>query len=372
LLNCINRLGRFQTMQGRLHAAAATYRRADTALSGPSGRRGVVETTGYHVGLGLIHLQWNDLDRAEHHLGRAVDLVTGAFTVEADQVTDSYVYLARLQQARGRPAAARATLAEFAGLARQRGFFSLLLDRGQAEQARLALRQLELPAAISWADARGPGADAADYRCEDQQLTFARILLARTRFTAAESRAENASTLLDELLETAQARGRVNSVIEILALRALAQHVQHHPAAVNTLEQALQLAAPEGYVRVFLDEGAPMAALLAELLSSLRRTARPLRDDRLLSYARRLLVAFESPAGRASDDRHPLLDPLTAREAEVLELIAVGLSNNEIAARLFVATSTVKSYTHSIFRRLGVASRTEAIAEARARQLLTD
>ena len=115
-----------------------------------------------------------------------------------------------------------------------------------------------------------------------------------------------------------------------------------------------------------------MAALLAELLKSLRRTVRAPQDDTLLSYVRRLLVAFETPEGRTSDGRHPLLDPLTAREAEVLELIAIGLSNSEIAARLFVATSTVKSYTNSIFRRLGVASRTEAIAEARARQLLSD
>jgi LuxR family maltose regulon positive regulatory protein len=83
------------------------------------------------------------------------------------------------------------------------------------------------------------------------------------------------------------------------------------------------------------------------------------------------LVALETLAGRTSDARQPLVDPLTAREAEVLELIAVGLSNRDIADRLFVATSTVKSYTNSIFRRLGVASRTEAVAEARARQLLS-
>ena len=116
-----------------------------------------------------------------------------------------------------------------------------------------------------------------------------------------------------------------------------------------------------------------MAALSAELLKSLRRKALAPEDDSMPSYVRRLLVTFETPAGRASDGRQPpLVDPLTAREAEVLELIAIGLSNREIAARLFVATSTVKSYTNSIFRRLGVASRTEAVAEARARQLLSD
>jgi LuxR family transcriptional regulator, maltose regulon positive regulatory protein len=372
LLNCINRLGRFQTMQGRLRVAAATYQRATAAVPGIGRRRDAVETAGFHVGIGLIHLQRNDLDPAEHHLRRAVDLIAGAFTVEADQVTDSYVYLARLQQVRGQPAAAQATLAEFASLARQRGFFSLLLDRGEAEEARLALRQLDLPAATDWAEAQGFGAEAPDYRCEDQQLTLARVLLAQARLSPTSSCAEDALVLLDRLLEAAQPLGRLNSVIEILTLRALVQHAQQHPDAVNTLERALGLAAPEGYVRVFLDEGVPMAALLAELLKSLRRKAQTPQDDSLLSYVRRLLMAFETPVGRAPNGRQPLLDPLTAREYEVLKLIAIGLSNREIAARLFVATSTVKSYTNSIFRRLGVASRIEAVAEARARELLSD
>ena len=111
-----------------------------------------------------------------------------------------------------------------------------------------------------------------------------------------------------------------------------------------------------------------MAALLTELLKSLRRKAQGVQDDALLNYVRRLLAAFETPGG----GHQPLVDPLTAREREVLELIAIGLSNREIAARLFVATSTVKSYTNSIFRRLGVDSRTQAVAEARARQLLSN
>jgi LuxR family transcriptional regulator, maltose regulon positive regulatory protein len=371
LLNCINRLGRLQTMQGRLRTAAATYQKASAAGAGQGGRWDAVETAGYHVGLGLIHLEWNDLDPAERHLMRAVDLIAGAFTVEADMVTDGYVYLARLQQARGQPAAARATLEEFARLARQRNFFSLLRDRGEAEQARLALRQLDLPTAVSWAEAWGRGGEASDYRCEDQQLTLARVLLAQGRVLAEDSYANEALNLLNRLLEAAQRGGRFNSVIEILTLRALAQHAQHHPDAVNTLERALRLAEPEGYIRLFLEEGVPMAAVLAELLKSLRRKAQAVQDDSLLSYVRRLLVAFETPVGRASAGRQPLLDPLTARESEVLELIAIGLSNREIAARLFVATSTVKSYTNSIFRRLGVASRTEAVAEARARQLLS-
>jgi LuxR family transcriptional regulator, maltose regulon positive regulatory protein len=371
LLNFINRLGRFQTMQGRLKAAAATYLTAAEAISGPDGRRGVLETAGYHVGLGLIHLQWNDLDSAEHHLMRAVELIAGAFTVEADVVTDSYLYLARLQQARGQPAAARATLDEFANLARHRGFFPLLLQRGEAEQARLALRESDLSAASGWAEARAPEAEDADYRREDQHLTLARILLAQGRLPSMKSCVGEAFVLLDRLLQEAERAGRFNSVIEIMMLRAMAEQAQHTPDAINSLERALRLAEPEGYIRVFVEEGLPIATLLAELLRSLRRKVQGEQYNSLLSYVRRLLLAFETPGGPAAAGHQPLIDPLTARELEVLELIAIGLSNRDIAARLFVATSTVKSYTNTIFRRLGVGSRTEAVAEARARQLLS-
>jgi LuxR family maltose regulon positive regulatory protein len=368
LLNAINRLARLQTMQGRLKAAATTYETATNAVSGPDGRRGVVDIAGFHVGLGLIHLQWNDLDSAERHLMRAVDMVSEAFTVEADVVIDGYLHLARLQQARGDAAQARATLDEFASLARRRNFFSLLLDRGEAEQARLALRQSDLPAAVGWAEARALGAADPNFRSEDLDLTLARILLAQGRLLATGSQVDDALNLLNRLLGAAQRSGRFNSVIEILSLRALAQQALNHPDAVTSLEQALRLAEPENYIRVFVEEGAPMAALLTELLKSLRRTTHGAQDDALLSYIRRLLAAFESPG----NGDQQLVNPLTAREREVLELIAIGLSNQEIAARLFVATSTIKSYTNSIFRRLGVESRTQAVAEARARQLLSN
>ena len=180
-----------------------------------------------------------------------------------------------------------------------------------------------------------------------------------------------ALVLLDRLLEAAERGGRFNSVIEIMTLRALAEQAQHKPDAVIPLERALRLAEPEGYIRVFVEEGLPMATLLAELLKSLRRKAQGAQYNSLLSYVRRLLLAFETPGGPAAAGHQLLVDPLTARELEVLELLAIGLSNRDIAARLFVATSTVKSYTNSIFRRLGVGSRTEAVAEARARQLLS-
>lgn len=166
----------------------------------------------------------------------------------------------------------------------------------------------------------------------------------------------------------------MGSVIEILVLRALALKKRANPSeALAALERALILAQPEGYVRIFVDEGEPMATLLSELLNMRRKGPREAHNRILLEYLRWLLAAFESPRPSAEPSTEPpLLAPLTARETEVLELIASGLANREIANRLFVEVSTVKSYANSIFRKLGVQSRTQAVAEARALHLISD
>jgi LuxR family transcriptional regulator, maltose regulon positive regulatory protein len=380
LLRSIDFLARLRTLQGRLRAAAATYEESAQVASGRDGLRGAVNSAAYYVGLGDIHREWNDLDSAESHLRRGVDLFTGTLSVDADVVTHGYLSLARLQQARGRHADAQATLEEFADLALQRDFFSLLTARGEAALARLALVQDDLPAAVSWAEASGLSAcDEPSYRREEQYLTRARVLIAQGQPGPMNSCLDDALGLLDRLFKAAEGAGRMGSVIEILALRALAlQARQEWSESLPTLESALTLAEPEGYVRVFVDEGAPMAALLSEILKR-RRGPRNARQRAVSVYARRLLVAFESPhtntepaAGRAPESDRPMLDPLTAREREVLELIAEGLSNREIAARLFIATSTVKGYVHSLLRKLEADSRTKAISRARDLHLLSE
>jgi LuxR family maltose regulon positive regulatory protein len=286
-----------------------------------------------------------------------------------------------LQQARGRHAEAQATLEEFAEMARQRDFFSLLAARGEAALARLALVQDDLAAAVSWAEASGLGAcDEPSYRREEQYLTRARVLIAQGRLDPRGSYLDDALGLLDRLFEAAEGAGRMGSVIEILALRALAlQARQEGSESLPTLESALTLAEPEGYVRVFVDEGAPMAVLLSEIFKRQRRGARNARQRAVSIYAGRLLVAFESPhtntespVGRAPEGDRPMLDPLTAREREVLELIAEGLSNRQIAARLFIEVGTVKGYVHSLLRKLEADSRTKAISRARELHLLSE
>jgi len=384
LLRIINFLARLRTLQGRLRAAAATYEEAAEVVSGSDGVRDVGgNSAAYYAGLGDIQREWNDLDAAESHLRRGTDLDARALMVDADVVTHGYLSLARLEQARGRGADALATLEEFANLARQRSFSSRLVARGKAARARLALIQENLPAAVSWAEASGLGVDAEpNYPREEEYLTLVRVLIAQGQNDAMGSYLDDALGLLDRLCEAAEGGGRMGSVIEILALRALALQAQYESSdALGELERSLVLAEPEGYVRLFLDEGMPMAALLSELFKAWSKGPRDALQHPLLGYVRRLLAAFEWPhtstdplvtGGYDPGQDQPLREHLTAREREVLELIARGLSNQEIASRLFIATSTVKGYVHSILRKLEVDSRTQAISRARELHLVSE
>ncbi len=383
LLNCINHLARMRTLQGRLQAAAATHEEAASVASGRYGSRDLVNSAAYYVGLGDIHREWNDLDSAESHLSRGTDLVAGAMMVEADVVAHSRLSLAHLQQARGRSADAFVTLEEFATLARQRDFVPRLVARGEAGQARLALMKDDLSAAVRWAEASELGAgDEPDYSREEEYLTLVRVLIAQGRLDPMSSYLDDALGLLDRLFKIAEGGGRMGSVIEILALRALALQAQHESSeALAALEQSLLLAQPEGYVRIFVEEGVPMAALLSELLKARSKGPRDAQQPPLLDYVRLLLAVFESPhtstdpaapSGSAAGQDQPLLDPPTAREQEVLVLIAEGLSNREIAARLFIEVGTVKGYIHSLLRKLEVDNRTKAVARARELHLFSE
>ena len=371
-------LARMRTLQGRLRTAVATYEEA-AALMSKCNRLPDVggNSAAYYAGLGEIYREWNDLDAAERHLKHARDFIIGTLMVDANVVMHVYLCLARLQQARGRGAEARATLEEFAKLARRYDVFPLLVARAEAAQARLALLQDDLPAAVSWAEASGLGTeDEPYYPFEEQYLTLVRTLIAQGRLDLAGSRLVSALYLLDRLFREADAGGRIGSVIEVLALRALALQTRHeYNEALATLERSLVLAEPEGYVRVYLDEGRPMATLLSELLQMRRKEPRDPHQHVVLGYAQRLLAAFEVPpdsGGNALEKAHPPPEHLTAREGEVLALIAKGLSKRQIAVMLFIEVGTVKGYVHSILRKLEVDSRTRAAARARELRLVSE
>jgi LuxR family maltose regulon positive regulatory protein len=168
--------------------------------------------------------------------------------------------------------------------------------------------------------------------------------------------------LLKRLLESAEAEGRTAIIIEALALQALAEWQRgEQPGAMTALERALRTAEPEGYVRLFADFGLPMARLLQEARS---RAVMP-------NYVARLLAAIGDDLAISAPMEAALPEPLSPREQEILELIAAGLTNPEIAIKLVISPETVKKHTGNIYGKLGVHSRTEAAARARALNLLT-
>ena len=296
LLRSYNFLARLRTLQGRLRTASATYGEATGVVSGRDRLWHAVNSAAYYVGLGDIHREWNQLDSAESHLRRGIDLVSEALTVDADTVAHGFLSLARLQQARGRHADARATLEEFANLARQRDYFPLLLARGEAAQARLALMQDDLPSAVGWAEASGLGADdEPDYPREDEYLTLARVLIAQGRLDPVARYLDHVLGLLDRLCKAAEGGGRMGSLVEIVALRALALKARDESSeALAALERALTLAESEGYVRLFLDERVPMETLLSEFINGRPKGPHDARRHAVFGYARQLLAMFES------------------------------------------------------------------------------
>ena len=242
---------------------------------------------------------------------------------------------------------------------------TVLLNPVPAQQARLQLAQGNLAAAARWARERGLGPDDdPGYPREREYLVLARVLLAQDR-------PDPALGLLERLHAVAATQGRTGSIIEIQALHALALAATgDEDAAVDELAQALMLACPQGYVRVFADEGAPMAALLARLVAA-QKAGQGAASGVPVGCLARVLRAFaEKEAGpgarRGGAAAVPgLVDQLTARELDVLRLLAAGTPNSRIAEQLVVSLDTAKKHVSHLLGKLGAANRTEAVTRAR-------
>ena len=378
LLTTVVTLAAFQRRQGRLREAAVTYREAAEVVREPAALRGIPNAAAYYFGLGDLLYEGNNLDASEDLLRQGRDLVRGRLLAEGDAVSRGYIALARLQQARGDGRGAQVTLDELAEVARQRRFIDHLIARGVAARAHLALLQGDLQTAVQWADTRAPWPDDdLSYPHELEYLTLARVRIMQGRSKPAGPYLHDALHLLDRLLESAEAGGRMDSVIAILVLRALALHEQGNlNAALAALERALALAAPEGYVRIFVNEGTPMTALLARALVE---RAWGLGDGKqgyyVRDYVHKLLAVFQAEGSAPHAGSHlpssaprslvPDGEVLTERELEVLRLLVAGRSNQAIADELVVAVGTVKRHVNSILGKLGVQSRLEAVARAR-------
>ncbi len=372
-------LGFVQRARGELDAAAETYRWALEISRAPDGR-GLPAAGIAHVGLAQIAYQRDELGIALEYATEGVALcrqLNTALTAAAGPMTYSrpvaagLATLARIRLAEGDPTGALDILGEYQLGGASHGVASLL-DPLPALRARLLLVQGSLAAVVRWASERGLSAsDAASYAREPEHLVLARLLLAQDQ-------PDRARALLDRLLALAETQERTSSIIEINVLRALVvSAIGDQLDAVGTLASALELAYPQGYVRLFADEGARMGELLSQLVA-VQRSDRTTARDVPLGYLGQLLRVIEHDASPSTSMASRgtgipgLVEPLTEREREVLVLVATGKTNRQIAGELFVALDTVKKHVSHIFEKLGATNRTEATARARELGLLVD
>jgi LuxR family maltose regulon positive regulatory protein len=352
---CAIALADIRLAQGRLNEATATYEQALELALAEAGRplRGAADM---YVGLAGVHRERNDLHAAAGFLRRSEDLGPGSGLPQ-----NPYrfrVAQAAVSEAEGDLDGALALLAEAEQL--YAGDYFPNVRPVHAVKARILVRQGRLAEARVWAAAHGVTPDGElHYLREFEHITLARVLLAESS-GADPASLHTARRLLDRLLESARSGGRAGSVIEIRILQALALHQQGNPgAALTALKEATALAEPEGYVRIFADEGPPMASLLK---TALKRSASS-------PYLRRLLAATDS-----REDTAPatpgLVEPLSDREQDVLRLLGTDLSGPAIASELSVSLNTVRTHTSRIYAKLNVNNRRAAVRRARELNLL--
>jgi LuxR family maltose regulon positive regulatory protein len=331
-------LGQIQETENQLYLAAESYRRVLQLAGDPPGPAACEA----YLGLARVCYQWNDLAAAEQHGQQCVQLARQMENVDTPAACG--VLLARLRLAQGDVAGAVAVLAEAEQFVR-RHHFGHWMPEVVAVQVLTLLAQSNLAEAARLAQAH------------DLALSQARVQLAQADPAAA-------LALLEPLRRQAEARRWADERLKVLVLQAVALHAHaERDKAAQLLGEALALAAPGGFIRIFVDEGMPMAQLLAEVVT----------HGMMPAYTDRLIPAFAAEKQRSTSESRlhpfpsaqPLIEPLSQRELEVLQLIAQGLSNQEISARLFLALSTVKGHNRTIFGKLQVQRRTEAVARAR-------
>ena len=361
-------LGLIQRDQGRLEAALATYREALAVAAEPDGPAPQIAGVA-QVGMAGVLYERDELDSALEHASDGIALCRQlAYT---PPLVTGLVTLASIRQAQGDHAGALDALGAAERVQPSPEVVSLL-NPVPAERARLALAQGDIDTAVRWARAhRLTAGDEPSYPREREYLALVRVLLAQDR-------PDRALGLLERLHAQAVTQGRTGSVIQVRTLQALALSADGDQAgAVAALAGALGLAAPEGYLRVFVDEGPPMAALLRQLLAGRRQEGPAAAGAAARDHLARLVDAFDQaglpvrpPVRRGGMVVAGLVEPLTERELEVLRLLATGASNRAIAKELVVSLDTVKRHVSHLFSKLEVANRTQAVARARELGLL--
>jgi LuxR family maltose regulon positive regulatory protein len=350
-LTAMSILGRAYEMQAALRQAGATYREA-LQLAADAGDKPVPFAGMAYVGLAGVLYEQHDLVAAKRCAMEGIRLSKlGGFV--AYQIF-GYTRLAQVAWAQGEGVGAVDLLQKALSLG-QVAKYALVMALAEAWRIRLWIAQGKVAAAVQWAAAHPVSTcDGLDAAREIEQTAVARVLIAR-------GQAEAARDLLASLLDRAEASGQMGSVIKLLVLQALAfQAMDDVDHALSSLQRALVLAEPEGYVRTFVDEGVAMARLLRAALA----------EGIVPNYAAHLLAICDAEAEIVPAAMASLVEPLTEREVEVLRLIVAGLTNAEIADELYIAISTVKSHVNHIYGKLAVEHRTQAVIKAQELVLL--
>jgi LuxR family maltose regulon positive regulatory protein len=350
---CYVNLGEISLEMAQLHRAKEIYEQALKFTERQTGRPDMPFSGLAYVRIGTILRQWNQLEDARRFTAKGVALCQDLN--EPNIMALSRIELAYISQASGNDEQAHASIQEAILLYESISPWANKL--AAAHQAKMDLERGDIDAGERWAQANDLVTDGDfEFHREIEYLVLARVLIAQKRF-------EEAHSLVERIYRIAQEIGKRQTELEGLILLALVISVQGETdQALVYLEKALSIGEPEGFIRVFVDEGPPLARLLYEALT------RGLAPD----YVRRLLAAFpaeerkrtEPPKSQASESE--LIEPLSERERDVLQLIAEGLTNREIGERLFLSLNTVKAHTRNIYGKLDTHNRTQAVARARA------
>jgi LuxR family maltose regulon positive regulatory protein len=358
-------LGAMHILMGQLSRGKETLEQAAKMARTPSGKPMPIFARVCST-MSQLYYERNELDAAEQYARQGIELSRLWGHIESR--ASNHLALARVLIARGNYHEAHFILNEAERLVHNLAISSSVLTAITACKVRLWLSAPE-PAfeqAIQWLEQnRLNPDDKPNTNDELERLSIARVWIRQKRFTEADA-------LLERLLAAARDGGRFGRVIEILPTLALSGYLQGKlPEALASLGEALSLAEPEGHTRAFLNEGEPVAALLQNGLEG-----NIWKDKRIAAYARKLLSLSELPTP-AAKTKAPSIPPIsdlagtvTDRELEVLRLIADGLTNQEIASRLFITVGTVKAHTVNLYRKLDVNTRTQAVARARTANLI--
>jgi LuxR family maltose regulon positive regulatory protein len=356
-------LARLYAIQGKLEKSYELYQKAE-GFANTVGSRNLGVQSLVEVGIANVLYEQNELETALAHIKRGLELVY--LWGNADDIALAYATHARILQAQGNLAGAREAIEKGIQVIQTNGVFSEAREAVWSAQVALWLSEGDLLSADHWVVAQQERLRGdTGYRFENE---LTRIITARV--SLAEKKLDETLSLLTQLELSAEAGGRTERLIEILILKALTfQMFGETSLALAAVEKSLRMAEPEGYVQVFLIEGKPMQRVLDQWLRGAETGV--VRDfaAHLVSHLEAETPGVTARQGRSTPGSE-LVEPLSQRELEVLRLLALGKTNNEIAEQLVVAQGTIKAHAASIYRKLNVTNRTEAVAQARALGIL--